>query len=92
MAVTQTAPPAEDEDQAGTEAPTIFQRVWGWRVAIVVAGAFLVAFVLAYRGRPGVLYDDAAITMRYAWRMGHGYGWTYNDLDPPTGPAPRSTP
>ena len=81
MAVTQTAPPAEDEDQAGPEAPTLFERVWRWRVALVVAGAFFVALLLAYRGRPSVLYDDAAITMRYAWRMGHGFGWTYNDLD-----------
>jgi hypothetical protein len=28
-----------------------------------------------------VLSDDAAITMRYAYRIAHGHGWTYNDGD-----------
>lgn len=28
-----------------------------------------------------VLYDDAAITLRYAWRIAHGDGFTYNPGD-----------
>lgn len=79
MVAIETGPEAEAD--ADAEAPTMFERVWRRRVAILVGAVFAVALVVAWRGRPGVLYDDAAITMRYAWRIGNGYGWTYNDLD-----------
>jgi hypothetical protein len=40
-----------------------------------------VAFVVALRDVRVVLYDDAAITLRYAWRIAHGGGFTYNPGD-----------
>jgi hypothetical protein len=47
-------------------------------VAALVATA---AFVVALRDVRFVLYDDAAITLRYAWRIAHGGGFTYNPGD-----------
>lgn len=47
-------------------------------IAAVVAAA---AFVIALRDVRVVLYDDAAITLRYAWRIAHGGGFTYNPGD-----------
>jgi hypothetical protein len=41
----------------------------------------LVGIVIAIRTQRTVLYDDAAIIMRYAHRIAGGDGWTYNDLD-----------
>ena len=91
MAVTGTETTTESEAAVGVEAdaaveaevaaPTLLERLWRWRVPMLIGAVFLIALVVAWRNRPGVLYDDAAITMRYAWRIGHGYGWTYNDLD-----------
>lgn len=37
--------------------------------------------VVAFRVRPETLYDDAAITFRYAARLADGLGLTYNDGD-----------
>ncbi|HSZ36982.1 MAG TPA: hypothetical protein VK773_07810 [Acidimicrobiales bacterium] len=47
-------------------------------IAAVVAA---VALVVAVRDVRVVLYDDAAITLRYAWRIAHGGGFTYNPGD-----------
>ncbi len=44
-----------------------------------VAGAL--GLILAIRDTHAVLYDDAAITMRYAYRIAHGDGFTYNPGD-----------
>lgn len=45
----------------------------------IVVGA--VAVLLALRGQREVLIDDAAITFRYAARIGSGEGFTYNPGD-----------
>lgn len=47
----------------------------------LVAFVTVVAFVLGVRDIRDVLFDDAAITFRYAWRLAHGHGFTYNDGD-----------
>ena len=52
------------------------------RPAVIVATIVaVVAFVIAVRDIRVVLYDDAAITLRYAWRIAHGGGFTYNPGD-----------
>ena len=48
--------------------------------AVILAGA-IVALVVAMRLRPDVLFDDAAITFRYAARIADGSGFTFNDAD-----------
>ena len=57
--------------------PSASQR----RVRGLVLATFALALVLAIRDLPSVLYDDAAITFRYAWRIAHGHGFTFNDGD-----------
>ncbi|MGB3409667.1 MAG: hypothetical protein WBA45_00610 [Microthrixaceae bacterium] len=47
---------------------------------MIVLGA-IVALVVAVRLRPDVLFDDAAITFRYAARIADGSGFTFNDGD-----------
>lgn len=59
----------------------VLDLLWRRRVLLLVGVAVLVGIVVAYRNRPVVLYDDAAITMRYARRIAEGDGWTYNDSD-----------
>jgi len=54
-------------------------RVVGATV-IVLAGV-LVGLALGVRDMRVVLFDDAAIMMRYAARIAGGDGWTYNDDD-----------
>lgn len=51
-----------------------------WLLAISAA-AFAVGLVVAIRDLRHVLYDDAAITMRFAYRIAHGEGFTYNPGD-----------
>jgi hypothetical protein len=48
---------------------------------LIAALVAAVAFVVALRDIRVVLYDDAAITLRYAWRIAHGGGFTYNPGD-----------
>lgn len=55
--------------------------LWRWRVPLVVALATVLGLVIAVRSRPAVLYDDAAVTLRYAARIADGQGWTYNPGD-----------
>jgi hypothetical protein len=59
--------------------------IWRWvidhRVVVLAILATLAGTLIAVRDRRYVLYDDAAITMRYAWRIAAGDGWTYNDGD-----------
>lgn len=55
--------------------------LWRWRVLLLVLAATLLGLVIGFRSRPAVLYDDAAITMRYASRIADGQGWTYNPGD-----------
>ncbi len=58
---------------------------WGGldrRPALLIAAVVaIVAFVVAVRDVRVVLYDDAAITLRYGWRIAHGGGFTYNPGD-----------
>ena len=49
-------------------------------IAIVVLGV-AVGLTLGLRDVRAVLYDDAAITLRYAARISSGHGWTYNNGD-----------
>ena len=52
------------------------------RPAVLIAALVAtVALVVALRDARVVLYDDAAITLRYAWRIAHGGGFTYNPGD-----------
>lgn len=53
----------------------------GTGTALVVAAGAAVALVVAVRARPDVLFDDAAITFRYAERLADGLGFTFNDGD-----------
>jgi 4-amino-4-deoxy-L-arabinose transferase-like glycosyltransferase len=48
---------------------------------VLVGLAVAVGFVIAIRNRRLVLYDDAAITLRYAARIAAGDGFTYNTGD-----------
>lgn len=48
---------------------------------LLLATGAIVAFVVAVRARPDVLFDDAAITFRYAARLADGAGFTFNDGD-----------
>ena len=48
---------------------------------LCAAGVAIIGLIVAVRAHRSVLYDDAAITMRYAYRIAHGHGWTYNDGD-----------
>jgi hypothetical protein len=48
-----------------------------WLPAAAFAGAALLA--AAFHLHTGFLNDDALITVRYADRLGHGLGFTYND-------------
>lgn len=81
--LTEVAEPTTEPAEPAGLAHRAMDVVRSWRPAAValVAISFVVAVVLAYRGRPSVLYDDAAITLRYARRIVDGHGWTYNDLD-----------
>ena len=81
--LTEAAEPVTERSDARRAIDAIIGTAKSWRPAAValVVVSFLVAVVLAYRGRPSVLYDDAAITLRYARRIVEGQGWTYNDLD-----------
>ncbi|MGB6058595.1 MAG: hypothetical protein WBF71_10055, partial [Microthrixaceae bacterium] len=47
---------------------------------VILLGA-VAALVVAVRLRPDVLFDDAAITFRYAARIADGSGFTFNDSD-----------
>ena len=47
----------------------------------LVAVAGVLGLLIALRVRPDTLYDDAAITFRYAARLADGLGFTYNDGD-----------
>src|SRR5690606_11976212 len=50
--------------------------------AVVVAVVFTaLGLVVAWRVRPVILFDDAAIIARYMRRIVDGHGWTYNDDD-----------
>lgn len=49
-----------------------------WVLVIAVTSLGL---ILGLRDARAVLFDDAAITFRYAWRIAHGHGFTYNDGD-----------
>src|SRR5690606_38181026 len=55
--------------------------LWRWRVPLLVVVATVVGLAIAVRSRPAVLYDDAAIVLRYASRLADGQGWTYNPGD-----------
>ncbi len=48
---------------------------------IVALAASALAALVALRFRPATLYDDAAITFRYASRLADGDGFTFNDGD-----------
>ncbi len=65
----------------GWTQPLWARRLWTYRVEVVSVLVALAALVVAYRARPIVLLDDAAITGRYAERLATGHGWTYNDGD-----------
>jgi hypothetical protein len=49
--------------------------------AVGIVAVALVGAAVAVRASREVLFDDAAITMRYAVRIAHGHGFTYNDRD-----------
>lgn len=46
-----------------------------------VGVAVALGLVVSARDLRWVLYDDAAITLRYSWRISEGFGFTYNDGD-----------
>ncbi|MFN8050280.1 MAG: hypothetical protein U0Q22_02485 [Acidimicrobiales bacterium] len=48
---------------------------------VVVGCAVVVGALVAVRDVRVYLFDDAAIAFRYAWRIAHGHGFTYNDGD-----------
>lgn len=52
-----------------------------WAAPALVAVAGVLGLLIALRVRPDTLYDDAAITFRYAARLADGLGFTYNDGD-----------
>jgi len=70
--------PSTDEDTSKKSSSLALDR----RSALIVGALVgIVAFVVAVRDVRVVLYDDAAITLRYAWRIAHGGGFTYNPAD-----------
>jgi hypothetical protein len=65
------------DDSLGHAARTAVSRA----TLIVATVAALLATLVALRMRPVTLYDDAAITFRYASRLADGAGFTFNDGD-----------
>ena len=55
------------------------------KVVIVVGLASIMGLLIGWRDRRLVLYDDVGITLRYAYRLAEGHGWTYNDNDQTNG-------
>jgi hypothetical protein len=72
-----------DLGNRGSAASSLRERVSSWSpaTASLVAVAFIMGAVIAVRSTHTVLYDDAAITFRYAERIASGRGFTYNNGD-----------